>query len=531
MPLWGCLPVSPRPALLLVVVCTASAAGADGLPQSTHVALPPSHWTYTALRQVLSDLDVPRLSPLRFMGDVTFSRAELAEATWLACVAARDSTAVDTHSARWLGALVRELSWEIEAQGRSVDEALGWLPPVDGTSYAAYGGTSLGYVLRREAPGSADPVWNLGTARFSAKPHAFALAEIGYQSADHTQDRLRQPALRSLLLVSDKPAYKLTVGRGIYRTGVGVRGTYNMEALAGPVDHIRYRDHVGFWGTEGILDVTWSTDMNQGQRNYVLTKRLEMRVSPELEFSISDTARTRALTSPFYLISPLSLWTSLLRDRVLGDKTVFEDDNIMNHAELYWVPSPDLHVYVDAAIDEMDLALVLDTVGVYRLVQTLFGWTGAFQSEPGDGSSENGILLGLYAPDLDGEGRLAARFEAAWSTARLGVTSRDPTLDFFRDGIPMQHRLGPDARGVYGEIRYLPHSDWLASAYVELAERGLSLPNTRTEATWGLALSKELSSHTALRLGLTHRDRWNVGGVIGARDSTTAAALSVRAWF
>ena len=211
-------------------------------------------------------------------------------------------------------------------------------------------------------PASIDLSWRFGVARFSEKPHTFALAEVGRQTADASRDRLAATGLRRLLLVSDKPDRKLSLGRGIYRTGVGIRGTYNIDSLAGPVDHIRYRGKVGFWGTEGVLDVAWWTDMNQGQRNYVLTKRLEMSLSPELEFSISDTARTRAVTSPFYLISPLSLWTSLLRDRVFGDTTVFEDDNVMNHAELYWVASDALHLYADAAIDEVDLALVLDTV-------------------------------------------------------------------------------------------------------------------------------------------------------------------------
>lgn len=518
-------------ALLAVLGLGASSAAADRAPQATHVAVPPSHWTYTALRQVLAEVDVPGLSPIRFMGDVVFNRSELAEAAWSACEAVRDVGDPGVHTVRWVGALLREFAWELEARGRSPEDALAWLSETGDTSYSTYGDAALGYVSRRGAPASIDLSWRFGVARFSEKPHTFALAEVGRQTADASRDRLAATGLRRLLLVSDKPDRKLSLGRGIYRTGVGIRGTYNIDSLAGPVDHIRYRGKIGFWGTEGVLDVAWWTDMNQGQRNYVLTKRLEMSLSPELEFSISDTARTRAVTSPFYLISPLSLWTSLLRDRVFGDTTVFEDDNVMNHAELYWVASDALHLYADAAIDEVDLALVLDTVGVYRLVQSLLGWTGAFQSEPGQGASENGILLGLYAPDLDGKRRLAGRLEAAWASPRLGITSRDPALDYFRDGVPLQHRLGPDARGLYGELRYLPPSDWLASAYVELAERGLSLPSTSREAIWGLSVSRQLGRNAALRLNLTHRERWGAADARSSRQSSTAASVSVHAWF
>jgi hypothetical protein len=509
-------------AALAVVCLLCTGAVADEHPQLTHTALPPDHWSYSALRSVLTDLDVPGLTPLRYMGDVTFNRAELADAVWRACLAARDREETDDHIARWLGALVREFSWELESAGRSREEALSWLSSSGETDYAPYGAAALGYVSRRGSAAGAELLWDAGAARFSQKPHSLALAEWRHRPPDQSQDRIGRRGLHRLLVLSDKPAQKLTVGRGIYRLGVGARGTYNTGALAGSVDHIRYRDKIQLWGTKAILDVGWYTHRNQGERLWVLTKRLEKRISPELEFSLSDTARTRSITSPVYFVSPLGLWASLLRDRVLGDPTVYEDDNLMNHAELYWTPSEDLHLYVDAALDETDLARVLDTVGLYRPLQWLLGWTGAFTSEPGEGVNENGVLLGLYAPDLDGGGRLAARIEYAWASPRLGITSRGASLDFFSNGLPMQHRLGPDARGIYGEVRYLPHSDWLAKAYVDWSERGLSVPNTRRETIWGLSVSKQLGRSSSLRLGLTHHR---------ADRPSTAASLSFRAWF
>ena len=103
-------------ALLAVLGLGASSAAADRAPQATHVAVPPSHWTYTALRQVLAEVDVPGLSPIRFMGDVVFNRSELAEAAWSACEAVRDGGDPGVHTVRWVRALVREFAWELEAR-------------------------------------------------------------------------------------------------------------------------------------------------------------------------------------------------------------------------------------------------------------------------------------------------------------------------------------------------------------------------------------------------------------------------------
>ncbi len=144
---------------------------------------------------------------------------------------------------------------------------------------------------------------------------------------------------------------------------------------------------------------------------------------------------------------------------------------------------------------------------------------------------QGGYLVGAYLPDVLGNRRLRARCEYAFSSRLMGVSSRYSSLDFMFGDRPLQHRIGPDARGWYLEADYLSGGKWAAKAFAEGTHRGLSRPNVEAEWLVGCRWTRQLGHDTALRLGLTRRLVNNEDHVAGRRRSTTTLTAGAQWWF
>jgi hypothetical protein len=517
-----------RPTHLAAVACLWLAAGAlptwsDSQPQCTHEIVPTSHWTYLALRELTSGNRVVGLSSVRFLGDFAFDRSEMAAMAWTCWEQlGRERQA---RSRQWLGPLLREFTWELESAGLPVAEALTEVTPLERATIEGHG------LVSAEATNhGARALGSLGATRISRRGDAVGRLEYTRFPADATQLRVGRPALTEASLEWLRPQYRLTLGRTALRTGVGARGTFNWDDTHGPTEQARYESRWHVLGTHVAVDFSWTTAIQAGRRVSTISKRFEKRLSDRLEFSVTDTARAGGITSPVYIVSPLSFWASLIRSRIGRPGRAFEEDNLMMHTDLTWSPPGRVRYYLDGAVDEVDMPALLDAIGIYRVLLALgrpFGITGG---RPGGGVDENAWLLGAYSPDLLGRGRWAGRMEYAWTSRYFGLSTRSESLDFFDGGVPLQHRIGPDASSLYLELRYLPDDDWTAGAFVERTVRGRVTPAPEREWALGVSATKGLGRGSALRVALTHR-QVRGGSLTGVSSRSTTLSGALQCWF
>ncbi len=514
---------SPLTPLLSVLLLAASAAlGASRPAQCTHEMVPASHWSYTALRELTTGNRVPGLTPVRFLGDFAFDRSELAEMAWTCWETLRADPRA--RGRVWLGPLLREYGGELETAGRPVAEALAGLAQAEAATIQGHG------IARAEWTNHGTCLTGrLGAIRISRAGDAVARIELAHQPTDARQQRLGQPLLATAALDWLRPQYRLTLGRDALRMGVGARGTFGWDDTHGPSDHARYESVWRVLGTRIGVEFTWTAALRAGQLVTTYTKRYEKRLSDHLEVSLTDIARMRGVTSPVYMVLPVSFWGSLLRHQLRPGGVAYYEDNLLMHSDLVWSPPGRLRVYAEAAIDEVDMPEALDSIGIYRLLLWLTAWLGVNGDEPGRGEDENAWLLGVYSPDLFDNGRWAARAEYARSSRQFGLSGRSEVLDFIDRGVPLQHRIGPDAHSLYLEARYLASGDLAAKAYLERIVRGRVQPVPSHEWAFGLSVTKGLGHDAAARLALTHREVR--GPLAGERDRSTTLSVGLESWF
>lgn len=513
----------------LLLAVPPPAALADAQPQCTHAIVAPQDWTYAAMRSVTTELRPRGLSPLRFSGDFAYSALEMSRMAWVAYECATERESVPDSVLRWLGALLREFEWELEADGKPVAEALARIDGLWERGAQGYGSAAVGVVADARGP-RPEALGTVGVARFSHKPSAWAVAELAHRPPDAAQDRLGRPAITRAAAYWRKPDYRLSAGRDFLRMGPGVRGGFTYGGDADPYGYVRYRDRVQALGTRIALDVVLSGFVHGGGQAYSLTRRMEKRLSPELELAVGDTSRVRAMPNLWYWALPAP-YASIIQQRTLGRLQTWERDNIIMHGELYWQASPWVEVYFDGGLDELELATLLENLGIRRLLRSLFGWLGAFPNEPGYTETQNGYLLGLYLPDALGNDRMTLRMEMARTTRRFGISTHSESLDLFYGGRPLQHRIGPDASGLYVEANYWMGQRNALKLYADWVERGRSLPVREQESLVGAVWLRELGRDTALRLALTHREVRNELNVRGATRRSTACSASLQWWF
>lgn len=522
----------------MITLCAAlllCAAGgrADDQPQCTHRAVPSDDWTYSAMRCLLRSVPVQGLSPIRFTGDYTFSAREMAEMVWRAYEAAsREGVLADSQIRRWLAALVGEFCWELESMGKPVADALRALR--DGWTEGAqlYGQAEAGVAASNEGfPAYATA--QAGLAAFPNSPTHIAIAELSYRPAEPRQDRLGRPPLTRATMSWRRPEFQADLGRDTFRMGPGVRGGFTYGGLADPFDRARIRDRFRILGTRFVVDASVASMSENGQRTYLAVRRIEKRVSPEIEAAFTESAKTTALPSGWYYVLPMETVQGV-RERIAGQPGLYQEtDNIMMHGELYWRASPYVELYAEGALDELDFNGLLADMGIKNWLAgvPLFQRLNLFQGAPGSNENQGGYLIGAYLPDLLGNGRLRGRCEYAFSSRLMGISSRYSSLDFMFGDRPLQHRIGPDARGWYLEADYLSGGKWGAKAFVETTSRGLSRPNVEAEWLVGCRWTRQLGHDTALRLGLTRRLVNNEDHIGGQRRSTTTLTAGAQWWF
>jgi len=520
------------PPCVALILC-AAAALADDQPQCTHRAVAPDDWTYSAMRCVLRSVRVDGLSPVRFTGDYTFSAREMAEMVWRAYEAASRADALtEPKVRRWLAALAGEFCWELESMGKPVADALARLR--DGWTEGAqlFGQAEAGIA----ASGEGAPVYGtgqVGLAAFPNSPTHMAMAEVGYRPAEARQDRLGRPPLTRAAMFWRRPEFQADLGHDAFRMGPGVRSGFTYGGLANPFDRARYRDRFQILGTRLVVDASLAALPENGQRTYLAVRRIEKRISPEIEAAFTESAKTTIVPSGWYYVLPMETVQGV-KERLAGQPGLYQEtDNILMHGELYWRASPWVELYAEGALDELDFNGLLADAGVKNWLASipLFQRLNLFQGEPGSNENQGGYLVGAYLPDVLGNRRLRARCEYAFSSRLMGVSSRYSSLDFMFGDRPLQHRIGPDARGWYLEADYLSGGKWAAKAFAEGTHRGLSRPNVEAEWLVGCRWTRQLGHDTALRLGLTRRLVNNEDHVAGRRRSTTTLTAGAQWWF
>jgi len=341
------------------------------------------------------------------------------------------------------------------------------------------------------------------------------MVELAYRPSDIRQDRLGRPLLTRAAHYWRTPDYQITAGRDFLRMGLGQRGSLAYGGAADPFEYVRYRDKVKLLGTRFVFDMTLGTQINAGRRSYLLTRRLEKRLSPEIELGFTDTAKLGTLPG----------WPN--------DPTTFENDNQMIQGEVYWRASPYLELYAEGAIDELDLNGVLDAIGIHGFLANwqLLADIGINVNPPGSNETQGGLLLGAYLPDVLGNDRLRFRAEYASTSRLLGISTRGEHLDYLLDGRPLQHRIGPDARSVYVEADYLSGGPWALKGFFEQTRAGLSRPTPETENLLGLRWTRELGRDTSLSIAFTHRATAQYRHVAGSRRAVTSGVIGAKWWF
>jgi len=513
--------------LLALTVAVSFPLVADNQPQSTHQFVPPEHWSYGMLRDVLREAPIRGLSPTRLQGAFTFNATEMAEMAWKAYEHERDHPSDRASVRRALSALLGEYSWVLESAGRPVGDALAALHSefVEGADVA---GSLTGGLVASSAGAHSDLTADASIALWPNSSQAFGIVGTTFRPSDAGQDRLGRPLLERAAFYWRRPDYQLTVGRDYLTMGLGVRGTYGFGSVADPAEQIRYRDRIQLFGTRFVVDMALASREQSGQRVRLLTRRLEKRLSPEIEVALTESGQFLTGPSwPYYLT--IMHVASLIEQNVLTGLAAQDNDNLMVGVDLYWKASPYAELYGELAVDELDGAAWLDAVGLYR---PLANWQflkdlGIEIHAPGVHESVLGSLVGVYLPDVLGNDRLSLRGEFASSSRRFGIGTRTGPLDYFDDGRPLQHRLGPDGKGVYVEAKYFA-GDWALRGFVERSSRRLSLPTPERETLVGLIGVRELGRDTSARLGLWYRDVSGVRNVAGSRQTSLTTAAGVR---
>jgi len=505
---------------------------ADDEPQSTHRAVSPENWTYAAMRSFLGEVAVSGLSPVHFLGDYTFNAREMAGMVWECYDAAGGKEEqLNDQARRWLTALLREFRWELASIGEPVDEALSHLEAEWQEGLQFYGDVSASLVGSNTGSPLAATA-SFGIAAFPSSPTNWAIVEGGYRPSDIRQDQLGRPPLMRASMYWRPDDFRAMIGRDLLRTSPGIRGGYTYSGTADPFEFARYRDRFQLFGSRFAVDFTLGMQTHVGQQTFLLSRRLEKRISPEIEIAFTESVKTKAFPTPLYY--PLLFeWVQGVQEDWLGIPGSQENDNVMMHGEVYWRASPYVELYAEGALDEFDWSSFLDSIGVKDFLAGIpvFKSLGLFQGTVGANNNHGGYLLGAYLPDVLGNGRLRLRTEYAYSSRLMGIAHRSEALDYFYGGRPLQHRIGPDAQGVYVEADYLSGSDWAFKGYAEHVQRGISRPSPERETVIGTRWTHELGRDTALHLGLNYRRADNYKHVAGRQAGSFAATIGAHWWF
>lgn len=271
------------------------------------------------------------------------------------------------------------------------------------------------------------------------------------------------PAVETLLLHVDGRALNVTIGAQPLWWGPGYAGalTFSDEAPSVPMVKVDKGFQFGGWFGERIGrlhftqflstfredDIPAAVENARGTRRYLAGRRLETEGHGPWHFSFSEVFKSTRLPDPWAAVllpfyTYQNDWTGSNSGRWFGFLASDPQPNTfwMNYmvdVQVVFRPRGGGDAgqrpafYADLLIDDIQAP---EGLGEGNDVPRKIGWQ-----------------VGVFAPDLGGNGKYAGRLEYATIDATT-YTNFSPPITWTRDSLPLGHPAGPNAKVLFGRL-------------------------------------------------------------------------------
>jgi hypothetical protein len=449
-------------------------------------------WSYDALASLAVRGLVPGKSARDFSLLYQYSRGEMAQMVADALRAAPDPDALPPRESSLLRKLVVEYDKELRQAGVEP-------PALPQTPLLA---TALGELdVQFQSDSEAEEHGWVG-ARLSAlydltPPDTFldVQANAGHDVADPLfGDKVRTPFSRAVLRTHHS-WYEFAVGRQQIRWGPGYLSSTSLSDLSRPYWLADFSTDIHIGKYRLPYRQFLGAFQDAGMRKWIVGRRLEVPLGSRLTWTLGEFAKSRNVPHPATVVLPLQAAQEWFIKKEVGTPGYENELNIVVTTDVTCRFGRRLEGYVEWTLDDAQIEL--------------FGFGGA------NVPYKSAYLVGLYSPDILGNGKTSGRVEYAFSTEQMGL-HRDARMALFNEGVPMGHAIGPDSDALFLRVDQRLGDRDSAAVRFQRTQHGRHLAAVQTDTALDLTYTRDICANGFVTATVQRFATDNVGNVAGA---------------